>query len=156
MMEHIYPIQPNLGHTGQNHLPNPEFCMLFERSISTFLLCSNTLLLQDREITKSLVHRAEAAGFTALVLTVDAPTFGRRLDDIRNDFKLPPHLNMANFAGQNKTTGKSGINDQVCCRVARWRTFDPFLSLDCAGREGVRRDPRKGRDHILQRSVAEP
>ena len=66
---------------------------------------------KDREITKSLVQRAEAAGFSALVLTVDAPTFGRRLDDIRNDFKLPPHLRMANFAG---TGGKkTGNNEQV-------------------------------------------
>ena len=72
--------------------------------------CHN-LSLKDREITKSLVQRAEAAGFSALVLTVDAPTFGRRLDDIRNDFKLPPHLRMANFAG---TGGKkTGNNDQV-------------------------------------------
>ena len=56
-------------------------------------------------------EEAEAAGFSALVLTVDAPTFGRRLDDIRNDFKLPPHLRMANFAG---TGGKkTGNNEQV-------------------------------------------
>ena len=72
--------------------------------------CHNPLL-KDREITKSLVQRAEAAGFSALVLTVDAPTFGRRLDDIRNDFKLPPHLQMANFAGMGAK--KNGRNDQV-------------------------------------------
>ena len=35
--------------------------------------------------------------------------------------------------------------------------FDPFLSLDCARVEAVwGRNPRKGRDQILQRSVAEP
>ena len=34
--------------------------------------------------------------------------------------------------------------------------FDPFLSLHCAGVEGEGRNPRKGRDQILQRSVAEP
>ena len=34
--------------------------------------------------------------------------------------------------------------------------FDPFLSLDCARVEGVGRNPRKGRDQILHRSVAEP
>ena len=73
--------------------------------------CHN-LSLKDREITKSLVRRAEAAGFSALVLTVDAPTFGRRLDDIRNDFKLPPHLRMANFAGTGGKK-KSGSDDQV-------------------------------------------
>ena len=67
------------------------------------------------------MKRAEAAGFSALVLTVDAPMFGRRLDDIRNRFSLPPHLNMANFAGMGelankageKEEGKSGINEYV-------------------------------------------
>ena len=71
---------------------------------------------KDREITRRLISRAEAAGFTAIVLTVDAPTFGRRLDDIRNDFKLPPHLSMANFAAMadmEQKSGESKINDQV-------------------------------------------
>ena len=39
------------------------------------------------------------------------------------------------------------------CQMAK---FDPFLSLDCARVEGVGRNPRRGRDQILQRSVAEP
>ena len=46
------------------------------------------------------MRRAEAAGFKALVLTVDAPFFGIRRDDIRNKFQLPPHLSMANFEGK--------------------------------------------------------
>ena len=37
------------------------------------------------------------AGYKAIVLTVDTPYFGRRLSEIRNRFKLPPHLKMANF-----------------------------------------------------------
>jgi len=49
-------------------------------------------IYKDREVTKSLVRRAEKAGFEALVLTVDAPYFGRRLADIKNKFSLPPHL----------------------------------------------------------------
>ena len=48
-----------------------------------------------------------------------------------------------------------------CCgtvdKVARWPKFDPFLSLDCARVEGAwGRNPRKGRDQILQHSAAEP
>ena len=39
------------------------------------------------------------------------------------------------------------------CQMAK---FDPFPTLDCARVEGVGRNPRKGRDQILQRSVAEP
>ncbi|KAI6239201.1 Peroxisomal (S)-2-hydroxy-acid oxidase GLO3 [Aphelenchoides fujianensis] len=52
---------------------------------------------KDRPLTERLVRRAEAAGFSALVLTVDAPLFGRRRADERNGFELPPHLELANF-----------------------------------------------------------
>lgn len=31
------------------------------------------------------------------MLTVDTPFFGRRLTEIRNGFRLPPHLKLANF-----------------------------------------------------------
>jgi 4-hydroxymandelate oxidase len=55
---------------------------------------------RDRSITERLVRRAEAAGFRALVLTVDAPCPGRRPRDIRNGFRLPPELRMANLDGE--------------------------------------------------------
>ena len=51
------------------------------------------------QVTRNLVKRAEKAGFKALVLTIDAPYFGIRRDDIRNKFQLPAHLKMANFEG---------------------------------------------------------
>lgn len=53
---------------------------------------SLSLSTLPREVTASLVRRAEAAGFSALVLTVDAPEFGIRRADVRNRFVLPPHL----------------------------------------------------------------
>lgn len=53
---------------------------------------------RDRELTRSLVERAQAAGYAALVLTVDTPLLGRRLADERNGFALPPGLTMANLA----------------------------------------------------------
>lgn len=49
-------------------------------------------IYKDRELTKQLVRRAEAAGFKALVLTVDAPIFGLRRSDVRNQFELPSNL----------------------------------------------------------------
>jgi 4-hydroxymandelate oxidase len=51
----------------------------------------------ERRISETLVRRAEAAGYRALVLTVDVPRLGRREKDERNHFALPPHLRMANF-----------------------------------------------------------
>jgi 4-hydroxymandelate oxidase len=55
-------------------------------------------MYRDRSLSLSLVRRAEAAGYQALVLTVDAPRLGNRERDLRNGFGLPPHLHMANFA----------------------------------------------------------
>lgn len=52
---------------------------------------------KDRGITRSLVERAVAAGYTALCLTVDVPFVGRRERDIRNQFGLPPGLRMKNL-----------------------------------------------------------
>ena len=52
---------------------------------------------RDREFTRSLVERAEAAGYDAIVLTVDTPFLGRRLRDERNGFTLPDGLTMANL-----------------------------------------------------------
>lgn len=52
---------------------------------------------KDRELTRSLVERAEGAGYDAIVLTVDTPFLGRRLRDERNHFTLPSGLTMANL-----------------------------------------------------------
>jgi 4-hydroxymandelate oxidase len=52
---------------------------------------------KDREFTRDLVQRAEAAGYGAIVLTVDAPLLGRRLANERNLFALPEGLQMANL-----------------------------------------------------------
>lgn len=53
---------------------------------------------KDRGLTKSLVERAQGAGYLAIVLTVDAPILGRRLADERNDFALPEGMSMVNLA----------------------------------------------------------
>lgn len=53
---------------------------------------------RDRALTKALVERAYAAGFQALCLTVDAPVLGRRERDARNQFVLPPEMELANIA----------------------------------------------------------
>ncbi|MBI3428621.1 MAG: alpha-hydroxy-acid oxidizing protein [Actinobacteria bacterium] len=45
---------------------------------------------RDRELTAEIVERARAAGYTALVLTVDVPISARRERDLRNGFTIPP------------------------------------------------------------------
>lgn len=49
-------------------------------------------IYKDRDLTLSLVHRAEKAGYKAIFVTVDTPYLGRRRNDVRNHFKLPQHL----------------------------------------------------------------
>jgi 4-hydroxymandelate oxidase len=46
-------------------------------------------VFEDRAITRDLVEEAVESGYSALVLTVDAPFLGRRERDIRIDFKIP-------------------------------------------------------------------
>ena len=53
----------------------------------------------DRGFTRQLVQRAEAAGYEALVLTVDAPTSGTRDRERRAGFHLPPGISAVNLAG---------------------------------------------------------
>lgn len=54
--------------------------------------------LRDREQLVELVGRAEAAGYRALVLTVDAPRVARRYRDIRNGFTVPEGISAVNVA----------------------------------------------------------
>ncbi|NWF67664.1 MAG: alpha-hydroxy-acid oxidizing protein [Chloroflexi bacterium] len=53
---------------------------------------------QSRTATEQMVALAEAAGYSALVLTVDTPVLGRREADIRNRFHLPPGYEAKNLA----------------------------------------------------------
>ncbi|MFD7159185.1 alpha-hydroxy-acid oxidizing protein [Kribbella sp. NPDC059898] len=47
---------------------------------------------KDRDAGEDLVKRSAAAGFEALMLTVDVPVAGARLRDVRNGFTIPPSL----------------------------------------------------------------
>ena len=61
-------------------------------------------LQPDRGFTQALVQRAEAAGYEALVLTVDAPTSGVRDRERRAGFRLPPGVGPVNLAGLQAPT----------------------------------------------------
>lgn len=56
-------------------------------------------LYRDRRLSEQIIRRVEALGYKALVFTVDVPYTGKRRNDIRNQFKLPPHLKVKNFDG---------------------------------------------------------
>jgi (S)-2-hydroxy-acid oxidase len=51
----------------------------------------------DRGFVRDVVQRAEAAGFGAIVLTVDLPRLGRRERDLRTGFEVPEELPVPAF-----------------------------------------------------------
>ncbi len=81
-------------------------------------------LQQDRGATLDLVRRAEAAGFEALVLTVDAPCHGARDRERRAGFALPAGLAAVNLAAAPAAPpllpGQSALFDGLLQRAASW------------------------------------
>ena len=63
---------------------------------------------RDKEITRDLVQRAAAAGYSALCLTVDTPLAGPRERDRRNRLRMPAHLGLENFPATHADRHKSG------------------------------------------------
>ncbi|MFN8584754.1 MAG: alpha-hydroxy acid oxidase [Dehalococcoidia bacterium] len=93
-------------------------------------------VFRDRDLTAELVRRAEAAGYEALVLTVDAPELGRRERDARNRFALPPGLEAANIAAHlppvTADVGGSGLARFFATQIdptLTWADVDWLRSL---------------------------
>jgi L-lactate dehydrogenase (cytochrome)/(S)-mandelate dehydrogenase len=52
----------------------------------------------DRGFTRELAERAQAAGYDALVLTIDNQLLGNRERDLRNGFTIPPRFSLSALA----------------------------------------------------------
>ena len=69
---------------------------------------------KDRAFCESLVRRAEAARYDALVVTVDVPVLGKREADERLGFGLPPGLELANLVGlRDSSRGSSASSSSA-------------------------------------------
>lgn len=83
-------------------------------------------LQADRGFTAELVRRAEAAGFEALVLTVDAPVQGARDSERRSGFRLPAGVSAVNLAGLRPpapptlTSDQSALFDGLLAHAPGW------------------------------------
>jgi 4-hydroxymandelate oxidase len=86
--------------------------------------------LHDRSVVKQLLRRAEDAGCSAVVLTVDMPVMGRRLRDIRNRFALPPHIVAANLpiGAASEAHGRAEEDSSIALHTNS--AFDPSLSWE--------------------------
>ncbi|KAJ9072084.1 Hydroxyacid oxidase 1, variant 2 [Entomophthora muscae] len=61
------------------------------------LLWFQLYVCKEPSFTEQLLERAYYSGYKAVVVTIDTPMIGKRRDDIRNSFKLPRHLRIANL-----------------------------------------------------------
>ncbi len=83
-------------------------------------------LQPDRAFTRDLVQRAEAAGYEALVLTVDAPVSGVRDRERRAGFALPPGVSAVNLQGLRTPPaavlqpGQSALFDNLLTHAPTW------------------------------------
>jgi L-lactate dehydrogenase (cytochrome)/(S)-mandelate dehydrogenase len=55
-------------------------------------------IYKDRGFTRELTERAAAAGYDALVLTIDNQLLGNRERDLRNGFAIPPRFGIVGIA----------------------------------------------------------
>ncbi|MGQ7843653.1 alpha-hydroxy acid oxidase [Granulosicoccus sp. 3-233] len=82
---------------------------------------------KDRGFTLELLRRAEAAGFEAVVVTVDAPVNGARNRIQRAGFSLPPAVVEANLVDQpvveqrSLNSGQSVIFQGLMSEAPTWR-----------------------------------
>jgi L-lactate dehydrogenase (cytochrome) len=61
-------------------------------AVATGPLWLQLYLWKSDEVVEGLVRRAKAAGFSAVVLTIDVPAVGNRERDVRNGSSLPPKI----------------------------------------------------------------
>ena len=91
-------------------------------------------MFHDRAFTRALVQRAEAAGFEALVVTVDAPTSGYRDRERRVNFRLPLGVSAVNLAGLSTPSlalqaGQSALFDGLLANAPTWDDIAWLLSI---------------------------
>ena len=84
-------------------------------------------VLRDRQTTKQMLERAEAAGYSAIFLSVDVPLLGRRLNEFLNDFHLPDGMEWPNLL----SNGKAELMQDVSDHIQETRSYD-FGKAECS------------------------
>ncbi|KAJ5281635.1 hypothetical protein N7478_007007 [Penicillium angulare] len=69
-------------------------------------------VLKDRSLTIQLLDRAKKAGYKALFLSVDVPVLGKRINEYRNEFRIPEDMAYPNILSSGADT--SDRTDYVC------------------------------------------
>jgi 4-hydroxymandelate oxidase len=87
---------------------------------------------RDRELTRSLVQRAEAANFAGLCVTVDTPILGVRNRLQRARFVVPPEIEFANLHEielKRERTGGTGAFTGVVPESMTWKDIEWLQSF---------------------------
>ncbi|MEU2742272.1 alpha-hydroxy acid oxidase [Streptomyces sp. NPDC007095] len=84
--------------------------------------------LRDRRKSFELVKRAEDAGCTALMLTVDVPWMGRRPRDVRNGFALPPGVEAAHLRSGTPSRSHDASSGGSAVAAHTASVFEPSLT----------------------------
>jgi 4-hydroxymandelate oxidase len=82
---------------------------------------------RDRGLSEDLVRRAEAAGYEAVVLTVDVPVLSNRRREAEHHFQLPDGMTVANLDTSLESVEGSGLAEYTNA------AFDPGLTPDDIG-----------------------
>lgn len=77
---------------------------------------------------REMVQRAEAAGCTALVLTADVQSLGRRERDLRSGFRLAPSVPMPNLHRDGEFPGTLGDIATLLEPAMSWADLDELRS----------------------------
>ncbi|KAJ5536133.1 FMN-dependent dehydrogenase [Penicillium frequentans] len=90
-------------------------------------------LLKNKTAMIKLLKRAEGvyptpAGFKAVLVTLDVPWLGRRLNEFRNDFSLPHGMEYPNlFPGVDVTNLQDGDDSMAYDSSLQWEDIMPFF-----------------------------
>jgi isopentenyl diphosphate isomerase/L-lactate dehydrogenase-like FMN-dependent dehydrogenase len=82
----------------------------------------------DRGHRRELVQRAEDSGCTAIVVTVDVQSLGRRERDLRSGFRLAPTMPMPNLHREGEHPGTLGDIASVLEPALSWADIDEIRS----------------------------
>jgi len=89
-------------------------------------------LLKNKDLTLKLLKRAEDAGFNAILLTVDAPMLGRRLNEFRNGFGMPKGMTYPNIAPElDMSDLEGGDNELAYENGVDWEEAISFIRNNC-------------------------
>ena len=86
-------------------------------------------IYRDRSITRDIIRRAELAGYTAIVVTIDSPTLPKTVTHLRDGGRVTGPIRLANVPPFKSTSNKimprekfkrESLDPSLCWDDIRW------------------------------------